>query len=236
MQQRGAEPDRGAPLDPPPPSRAVKSPRPAPPEGSSESVAPAASDGLTFRAEGYRKVIHLASAVLPALVWVLPRPAAIALLGVIAATALLIECARRFIPAVRERFLRLTGSLLRSRELSGLSGATWMAIAYLIAVVIFPRPVAVAAMLFNVFGDGLAALVGKRWGRHRVPGGKSLEGAAAGFSANLVVGLTIPGISAPAALIGGAGAALLELLPIPINDNLVVTIGGGALVWIAMGG
>ena len=208
----------------------TRAPRP-PTRGAS-----AHPDGLSLRAEGQRKVIHLASAVIPVLVWVLPRPASIGLLGAIVATALAVEVARRFVPSIRDIFLRLTGGLLRTTERTDLSGATWMAIAYLVAVVVFPLPVAVAAMLYNAFGDGLAAVVGKRWGRHRVPGGKSLEGAGAGFAANLLVGLAIPGISPLAAVIGGGGTALLELLPIPVNDNLVVTIGGGALVWMALGG
>lgn len=232
MLQPGADPDIVAAAGAP--SKPLDSPDAAIVQGTSDTVAPARRDELSLRAEGYRKVIHLASAVIPALVWVLPRPAAITLLGVIVATALAVEGARRSIPGIRDVFLRLTGGLLRAPELTGLSGATWMAIAYFVAVIIFPLPIAVAAMLYNAFGDGIAALVGKRWGRHRVPGGKSLEGAAAGFAANLLAGMAIPGVPFVAALIGGAGAALLEMLPIPVNDNLVVTIGGGALLWLAV--
>lgn len=108
-----------------------------------------------------------------------------------------------------------------------------MAIAYLLAYVLFPLPVAVTAMLYNGLGDAAAAVVGKRWGRHRTSWGKSWEGAGAGFAASLAAGTLVPGIAAPAALVGAAGAALLEFLPIRINDNLSVTLGGGACLWIA---
>lgn len=219
--------------------------RPSPPQpvshepskvqGANRAHPPASRDRLTLRAEGYRKVIHVASAALPALVWILPRPAALALLGATAGAALAIEAARRYIRPFRYAFLRGTRYLLRARERAGLSGATWMAIAYLVAAIVFPLPVAVAAMLYNAFGDGLAAMVGKRWGRHRIPGGKSIEGAAAGFAANFFVGLAVPGIPLPAALIGGAAAALLEILPIPIDDNVVVTLGGGVVLWAVLG-
>lgn len=196
---------------------------------------PSKADRLSLRAEASRKAIHMASALIPALVWVLPREGSIAILGLGAAIAVMVEVARRYSRPFRLVFLRMTRGMLRDREREGVSGATWMAIAYLAAVLLFPLPVAVVAMLYNAFGDGLAAIIGKRFGRLRVAGGKSLEGAAAGFAANFVAGLAVPGIPVVAAATGGAAAAILELLPIPIDDNLVVTLGGGAALWMMMG-
>ena len=58
-----------------------------------------------------------------------------------------------------------------------------------------PKPVAVAGMLYTGLGDASAALVGKRFGRHRTSWGKSWEGFAAGLATSLAVGLAVPGIS-----------------------------------------
>lgn len=191
-------------------------------------------DRLRFGSEVRRKAIHVASAAIPILVWFLPREYGIAILLLSVTAALGIEWARREVRAVRYVFLTQTRGLLRNRERHGISGATFMAIGYLAAVALFPRPIAVAAMLYNAFGDALAAVVGTRWGRHRIRGGKSLEGAGAGFLINVAVGTAVPGIPIVAALVGGAIAALLELLPIPIDDNLSVTIGGGLGLWLGM--
>ena len=46
------------------------------------------------------------------------------------------------------RDLRGTREMLRGHERLGLAGATHMAVAYLLALLIFPKPVAVVAMLF----------------------------------------------------------------------------------------
>jgi len=111
-----------------------------------------------------------------------------------------------------------------------------MAVAYALAVVLFPKPIAVMAMLFNGFGDAAAALVGKRFGRHRTAWGKSWEGFAAGLAVNLAVGLTIsslaPVLPAPAAVAGALAAAVLEFLDLPIDDNVRVTLGGGGVAFL----
>jgi dolichol kinase len=187
--------------------------------------------------ETARKSIHVASAVVPVGVWLAPRPLAVAALLGIAAVALLVEAARRYSRPVRYAFLRRTRTMLRSRERRGLSGATWMALAYAAAIVLFPTPIAVAAMLFAALGDGAAALAGRRWGRHRLRGGKSWEGFAAGLAVNAAVAVSVASLAAgvplPAALAGAAAAAVVELLPLPVDDNVLVTLAGGAAMLLA---
>ena len=186
-----------------------------------------------MRRELARKAIHVSSSVLPLLVWLVPRPVAVAVLVPAAVLALAIDVARHRIRPVRYHFLRRTRTMLRAHERRGLAGATWMAIAYAAALLLFPKPVAVAAMLFNGLGDAAAALVGKRWGRHRTSWGKSWEGFAAGLATDLAVGLGM-WMLAPAAvplagaILGAVVAASIEFAPLPLDDNVRVTLGGGA--------
>jgi dolichol kinase len=161
------------------------------------------------------------------------RPLAVAMLGLTLLIALMIEMARARIRWARYHFLTSTGGLLRGPERRGLTGATYMALGYFTALLIFPLSVAVAAMLYNALGDAAAALIGRRWGGHRTAWGKSWEGAGAGFAVNTSIGLLLPGISPLAALCGGAAAAAIEFLPLPIDDNLRVTVGGGICLWLA---
>lgn len=186
-----------------------------------------------------RKAIHVSSTAVPLLVWLLPRPAAIALLVPVAVLALAIDVARHRIRPVRYHFLRHTRTMLRHHERHGLAGATWMAMAYAAAVVLFPKPVAVAAMLFNGLGDAAAALAGKRWGRRRTAWGKSWEGFAAGLAVDLAVGigtwiLAPDVVSLPAAILGAAVAATVEFAPLPLDDNVRVTLGGGAGIMVGL--
>lgn len=184
-----------------------------------------------------RKAFHLASVVLPLLVWIAPRPLAVAVLVPTAALAVAVDVARLRLRWPRYHFLRLTRTMLRPHERHGLAGATYMAAAYAAALLLFPKPLAVAAMLYNGLGDAAAALVGKRWGRHRTRWGKSWEGFGAALAVNLAVGLAIgaldPRLPLAGALAGAVAGAALELAPLPLDDNLRVTLGGGLAAWLA---
>ena len=193
----------------------------------------AAGDSVGLRRELLRKRFHLATVIAPALVWFLPFGVAVAILASAVVVALGIEAARRRLRWVRYRFLGGTREMLRGHERVRLTGATYMAIAYLAAAVVLPRPVAVTAMLYNALGDAVAAIVGRRWGRMRTRWGKSWEGTGAALCVNVAAGLAVPGIGPLPAVIGAVSAALLEFLPLPLDDNLRVTLGGGAALWVA---
>ena len=186
-----------------------------------------------------RKAIHVSSTAVPLLVWLLPRPVAIALLVPVAVLALAIDVARHRIRPFRYHFLRHTRTMLRPHERRGLAGATWMAMAYAAATVLFPKPVAIAAMLFNGLGDAAAALAGKRWGRHRTGWGKSWEGFAAGLAVDALVAVGVwmmapAALPLAAALLGALAAASIEFAPLPLDDNVRVTLAGGAGIMLGM--
>jgi dolichol kinase len=184
-----------------------------------------------------RKSIHLSTVALPVAVWMVPREVAVAVLVPLAAVAMAVDATRlRWRPA-RYRFLRHLRPMLRHHERRGFTGATYMVTAYALAVLLFPKPIAVAAMLFNGLGDAAAALVGKRWGRHRTRWGKSWEGFGAELAVNLAVALAVwrldPRLALPAAIFGAAVAAILEFLDLPVDDNVRITLGGAVAIYAA---
>jgi dolichol kinase len=192
--------------------------------------------------EAHRKALHLAFIVLP--LWLLyeglPWPRGKVewrwcLIG-LTLVAIAIDVIRIHDHRTRRFFRRFVGELLREHERFNLLGSTYLLIAALLAVEIFPRPVAAAALGFTILGDGFAALVGRGWGRTRFFK-KSLEGAAGGLAACLAwaafLGLTGT-LPWNVVLVGAAVASLIELLPIPLDDNLGVTLFAGyvmKLLW-----
>ena len=187
----------------------------------------------SLRREAARKAFHVSSVALPVLVWLLPRSTATAGLVALAVIAIGVDVARLRLRGPRYHFLRLTRTMLRPHERRGLAGGTYMALAYAAAILLFPKPIAVAGMLYNGLGDAAAALVGKRFGRHRTAWGKSWEGFAAALVVCLVVGFAVPGIAPASAVAGALAAAVLEFLPLPLDDNLRVTLGGAGAAWAA---
>jgi len=87
------------------------------------------------------------------------------------------------------------------------------------------------AMLGMGWGDGLAALIGTRYGRRRLPGGKSLTGFCVMFSVVAVICAVFTG-NLPAALFCALFAAVLELVTPLGLDNLSVPFGIYAAVTV----
>ena len=197
----------------------------------------------TWVAEARRKSIHLATIVLPLgmlyewLPWPRGRPEWRLLLIGLTLTAIAIDLVRIHERRVREFFRVFFGELIRDHEQWSLLGSTYLLIAALLAIEIFPWPVAAAALGFTIVVDSLAALVGRAWGSRRFFH-KSLEGAAGGLVGGLLwAGFLVASghLSWQVALAGALAASLVEMLPIPLDDNLGVTLFSGYVMRM-MGG
>lgn len=184
--------------------------------------------------EAPRKAIHLMSIVIP--LGILHLPIDVTRRGLLLATLLFlgIDLARLHDARVRTYFTKFFGRLIRRHERNDLLASTYMLVSALLATALFSREVAAAAYLFLVVGDTVAALVGKAWGRTRVFG-KTLEGFAAGFAASFVSAiLLVPGLSWGVLAAGALAAAIVEILPIPIDDNFrIPLLSGLVLQWLA---
>ena len=132
-------------------------------------------------------------------------------------------------------FLRWLAPLLKYDEDRKITGATYMLAAALIAFRAFDRQVAVLALFFLTLGDPVAALVGSRTPGPRLMG-KSPGGTAAfaGVSMLAVLALSLTGgVSFHwGMLVGGLVAALVELAPVPVDDNLTIPLVSGAVMWL----
>ena len=83
------------------------------------------------------------------------------------------------------------------------------------------------------YGDPVAALIGRRFGRHKLVHGRSLEGSVAFFTSGLVGSFAIASLFAPGvawitllaiALAGACAGTLAELFGLRIDDNLSVAV------------
>ena len=188
-----------------------------------------------LKAEIRRKSIHLAFIVMP-LAWVhgwLAWPSTrgqwtlCLVLAVLGAVSL--DLARIHGHRFGAFFRRFFGEMIRRHEQTQLLGSTYLLLASLLAVDLFPRPIAAAAVGFTVLGDGVAAIVGRAYGRTRFFG-KSLEGAIGGLAACLLWAgylVWLGQLPWPLGLVGALVASLAEFLPIPLDDNLGITLFSG---------
>jgi dolichol kinase len=205
------------------------------------AVPPAPNDPLEplrspgFLTEARRKAIHLGFIILPlellyeTLPWPRGRTEFRILFLALVVGAITIDLLRIHEQRVRQFFRQFFGEMIREHERFSLLGSTYLLIAALLSIEIFPRSVAAAALGFTVLGDAFAAMVGRAYGRHRLFN-KSLEGGLGCLFACLAWGgfLVMGGrMEWQVALAGALVASLVELLPIPLDDNLGITLASG---------
>jgi dolichol kinase len=163
-------------------------------------------------------------------VWALPYPGGATILAGATLVALAVELARWRSPAFARRFQGAVGSMLREREARRLTGATTLAIGYTVAATAFPGWPAITGILLAGTADPAAALVGRRFGRTRWRGGKSLEGSLAFLVVAFLVLVAVPGIGAAAAAVIALLVTAAEAPTLAIDDNLYLPALAAAVV------
>ncbi len=185
-----------------------------------------------LRAEMIRKAIHAAVALTPvayAFSWI-SHSALIVVLLVASGIALAIEFFRRMVPSIRLRFNSVFGMLLRPRERSHITGATWLALSCLVVVVLLPRQAAIAALWCATAGDTSAAVIGRVIG----PAGggrKTFVGSAAFFAIAVAGTIYLAAFPPLSAMTIGLIAMVAERYAGRIDDNVVVAVVSGATAW-----
>lgn len=184
-------------------------------------------------AELARKAIHAGLSLVAAVVVLRlePVPAA-TVLAAATTVALAVELARRLVPAVARVFARVSG-MLKASEATGLTGATLLSIGFTITAVLFPGAPALAGVLFAGLADPAAAVIGRRYGRLRYPGGKSVVGSAAFLVVALVLGLAL-GLGPGAAIAVVTVLTIVEAFTFRVDDNLYLPVVGAALMMLAV--
>jgi dolichol kinase len=183
---------------------------------------------MRFLSELRRKSVHFGGVVVPIGYYLLPETLGKRILLIATIVAMLIDVVRLNEPRIRTFFYYLFGKMVRDHERHSLLGSTYVLLASLLCVYAFDRPIAIVAMGFISIGDGMAAIVGRRFGRTKVFG-KTLEGSLACFASCLAVSWLYPGDPFTWRMMVGGSlvATLFELVPMPLDDNLRISLSAG---------
>lgn len=202
---------------------------------------------ITYIEELKRKLIHLSSLWMVFAVVLIPhRFAAAGLFALLLAVTLVSEHAYACNwPGLAPLYGFCFGRMLRQKPEPGawiVSGGSYVLMAALLVSLLYEREAAGGALTVMLTGDAAAALVGRRFGRHRAPNGKSWEGVAAFLIAGgLALGVFLALTGAAAALYLGGAIALLpacaaELFAreLHIDDNFSIPVIVGAGLELAL--
>lgn len=130
-------------------------------------------------------------------------------------------------------------ALLGQKDKTRNWGLVWYPISFIVMILMreagFGDDIALGCGMLGVgWGDGLAALIGRRFGRHPATNGKTWEGTATMFAVVTLIALLLSGNILMAIFCGLVGAVLELLTPFGL-DNLTVPLGiyTAAALWSA---
>ncbi|MDF1536680.1 MAG: hypothetical protein P1S46_09290 [bacterium] len=187
-----------------------------------------------IRSEIPRTFFHIVGGIsLACAAWFPDPPTNQIVLGLIFAASVAGEIGRLTFPGLNRLTLAVAGSVMRPGEKKGLSGLPAFTGGVFAAFLLFPKPVALAALVPLLFGDRAGLLVGKGVGRIRM-WGKTLEGSLAclvvSFLVYILLAWSWPGVFGyprgvlfTAALVG----TMAEAMPRPFDDNITIPIAVG---------
>jgi len=176
-----------------------------------------------------REDIHACGIFMPVIAGLIGVPVVGALIFIIALTYTVSELWR-----LEGKNLPLISSITRhaasQSELYGFAAAPlYFAAGILFTLLVFPHPPSYAAIAMFCLGDSAASLFGGRISTS-LPfnKGKTWEGSLAGLFFAFLGGLLFLPSMPLLAFIGAAIAMTVEVLPLPLNDNVLVPIITGA--------
>lgn len=114
-------------------------------------------------------------------------------------------------------------------------GPATLGLGAMAALFFYPDPAASLAIYALAFGDGLSSVFGKLFGSVKIPycNGKTYVGSLSCFIAVFFFSLILvksPGL----ALVTAVSATILEAIPLKDLDNIIIPLGTGLTVYIAL--
>ena len=190
-----------------------------------------------------RSLFHFASAAvaLTAVALLPSRGWLIAIPGTFAVYAWSMELGRRLFPQLNDRLMSFYGAIAHPHERYRVNSATWYGTALVLLALFATVPAMLAAIMVLGVADPVAAFVGRRWGKHALRAGRSLEGTLAflvsGTLAAAVV-LAIAHVGSPLAIavlavLSGLAGAVAELYATRLDDNFTIPLAVGAIATLA---
>lgn len=190
-----------------------------------------------MQSKPWRQLWHLlGGSFFPILALFIPRGTLLITLGAITAIFVTWEIVRLISPSINRWMVSHLRVILKREEKFRPTGSTYLLLASLIVFLLFKKYVAIASLLFLSIGDLMATVIGERFGKRRVFN-KSLEGSLACLASCLLIGIVMtmvgPVMVLPVVIVGAVAATMVELLPIPTDDNLTIPIFSAGIMTLA---
>lgn len=199
-------------------------------------------EGLNIKSELYRKLIHVFSTVIPILYLFTSKEFLLGLVGFGTILMIFLDILKAYTYFFENIYRKIFQFILRDEEKDFkqnlLTGGTYYAIGIFLSILIFPKEVAIFAILVMIWCDTMAALIGKKFGIRKIIGDRTLVGSVAFLITGILIVFILQYVFTDynfykAGVITVILAAIIEQIGIlRINDNLVLPLFTGGIFLI----
>ena len=189
-----------------------------------------------------RRLFHMANGFVFATLYLisLSHSQMIHLLGTLACLLYLVEQIRINYPDTAAKLLPFTKLIMRAEEQLKESAMVPYAMAILLTIITFPKHIALVGIYTLAFADPLSAIIGIKFGKHKISPTRSLEGSSAFFVSTFLACLFVlagynSSIDLSVVLISlllGLMGAVFDLFPLKLDDNLTIPLFTSFALWL----
>ncbi len=198
-------------------------------------------DDIAYKNEVLRKSIHLCSLSIPIIYYFIHKTTALFILIPLALFSLALDFGRYYSALLAKYIYKYFGFMLRKHEIDSnkknLNGATYVFLSAVIVVLIFPKVIVISAFSVLIISDISAALIGRKFGKHKFLA-KSLEGTTAFFISACLVVLVTPKVTGKPieyliGFISVAVGSIAENISYGwADDNFAIPVSIGIVMWL----
>jgi dolichol kinase len=193
---------------------------------------------ITFKGELLRKLTHIFALVIPGGYYIfgLTRAEALTIMIPISLAMVFIDIGRLKNWRLWYYLRGLLSPIIREHEMKGdFTGASYILVTSCFVIALFAKPEAIAALTFIMTGDPAAAIIGRKYGRHRFKT-KSVEGSLAFLAAAMIIAFIVPDLPLMIGLIGALTATVTEAVSFHVDDNTSVPLISGLVMQLVHAG
>ncbi|MBA7492603.1 Glycerol-3-phosphate acyltransferase [subsurface metagenome] len=164
--------------------------------------------------------------IIPIIYYFSDKKTALILVAILLAIFGIVDLVRLLHSGLNIFFFQKWIHVYKKREKRRFSSMTLFLLSVFLVFLIFDKTIAITAIVFLIFGDIFSKFFGMQFGKTKIFN-KTLEGTLAYFACCLVAGVFLQyflPLSLIMILLASATAAIVELIPLGVNDNLSVGI------------
>jgi len=178
-----------------------------------------------------RRIFHMMNGAIIAMLYLfyMEKSELVTFLGIIASIIFISEQIRLKYPELSDFFSKISNILYRAEERFEIASAMPYAASCLLIVFAFPKAIAIITVLFLALGDPLSAIVGIKYGTHKITSNRSIEGSVAFFGISFAICFFIMTYFHDGfwkiflfALLGGVVGSVSDFIETRLDDNITI--------------